>query len=469
MRKSNPQLELQVLATICNVPSQDTQFKLFAQVAENHFGVETYREAFQRITAIVNSGNRIPSLRLLAEDMNISSQTRAALSQLDARPFRSEADFTSGVTTLSAHYKNRRLLSLHETITKALQEDGGPQAFEAVEKALEETIFHLRSDVNEEKILDGTAGSMDMLKLAERALQYAHKGRRFKTGWGEFDKLTGGLEPGNVLLLTANTGGGKSIAAMSLLANMYRGFGQSVTYISLEMDEREMMERLISNATATEIAKIRGGMHWKEAQALYHRYKTEFHQTSHGRYSFYSPKGDYTIEQLLAQVQGKPTDVIILDYLGLVRPGGYGKNSSEEFQLRQMTRYAKRFAEKAQCAVVLLAQLNDEGQIMYSKGIGHHVHYWLKWMAKEEDFTRGYVVMEMGKSRNSRKQDLYMSTDFHIMRMENITEPADAAARRASAAEGPPQKKHSDAKQGGRPAGQQPQNKETDLSGYGMM
>jgi predicted ATP-dependent serine protease len=113
----------------------------------------------------------------------------------------------------------------------------------------------------------------------------------------------------------------------------------------------------------------------------------------------------------------------VLDYLGLVKPGNYGKNASEEFQLRQMTRYAKRMAERMGCAIVLLAQLNDEGQIMYSKGIGHHVHYWLKWFCRDEDLQRGFVVVENGKSRNAEKKDLYFTTDFAHMRMDCVANP----------------------------------------------
>jgi predicted ATP-dependent serine protease len=150
-----------------------------------------------------------------------------------------------------------------------------------------------------------------------------------------------------------------------------------------------------------------------------------FNNCSTGSLRIYCPKQDYTIEQLFNQVQSAKNDVIILDYLGLVKPGAYGKNTSEEFQLRQMTRFAKRAADRMGCAVVLLAQLNDEGQIMYSKGIGHHVHYWLKWAAHVEDIERGFVVVENGKSRNSAKRDLYFTTDFAHMRMDNVERPAN--------------------------------------------
>lgn len=465
MRKANPLVEMRVLASICNSNFPDRKFKYFGAVNEDHFGTDTTREIFRRIRTLVETGSQIPTFLALAEDLKLSSDARTMLATTGAQKFGSEPDYAMGVKTLTAYYKNRRLLYLHQALTATLRSDTAPQDFSAIEKLMEDTMFHLRTDVNEERVIDGTANSDDMLKLARQALTYSEVGRRFKTGWDRFDELIGGLEPGNVMLLTANSGGGKSIAALSLMANMYRGFNQTVTYISLEMDEREMMERLVANATMTDISLIRQGrLSPQEREAVFQKYKTEFHETSHGRYSFYAPKGDYTIEQLFSQIQGKPTDVIILDYLGLVKPGSYGKNTSEEYQLRQMTRLAKRYAEKTKCAIVLLAQLNDEGQIMYSKGIGHHVHYWLKWMCKDEDFERGYAIVEMGKSRNSKKEDLYMTTEFKYMRMDNITEPA--GARDARPADAPQAKPGAPER---RAAPQAPRAPKTDLAQFGGM
>jgi predicted ATP-dependent serine protease len=219
---------------------------------------------------------------------------------------------------------------------------------------------------------------------------------------------------------------------------MYRGFGYKVTYVSLEMTEKELMERLLAMSTKTSAKRIRtGGLSAREQEIVLEKFRTEFHETSNGRYRFFSPKGDYDIEQLFALVQSQETDVLFLDYLGLLRPSSVGKNMTEEYQLRYATRVAKRIAEKMGCAIVLLAQLNDEGQIMYSKGIGHHVHYWLKWFGRAEDWERGYVTMEMGKSRNSKSQDLYMAADMDMLLMENITDPTVIGAPAVE----PPQKK----------------------------
>jgi replicative DNA helicase len=423
MRKFDPRTEMQVLASICNSSFEDRQYKYLALVKRDHFGTPHVSEIYDRIVKSTDESGKIPSFAALADDPRLSQTARQLVATSRSQRYRNETDFKQGVSTLNTYFKARCLLQVHEQITAVLNGDAVPDNFENVENAVETALFQMRTDGIEEKIYHGASGKTDMYELAKKAIMHPHTGKRFKTGWGEFDDQIGGLDPGSVMLITANTGGGKSVAALTMMTNMYRGHNQNVTYISLEMNEREVMERMLSNVTGIPYDKIRlGRLNTEEKKALMREFK-RFNDSSSGRYSIYSPKQDYTIEQLFNQVQGYGNEVIILDYLGLVKPGNYGKNTNEEFQLRQMTRYAKRAAERMGCAIILLAQLNDEGQIMYSKGIGHHVHYWLKWFFREEDETRGFVIVENGKSRNSKKKDLYATTDFAHMRMDNVANP----------------------------------------------
>ena len=423
MRKYSTRTEIQVLGSICNSDIEDRRYKYLAQVKPEMFGSASSLEIYNRINRMMQDGQKIPSFEALADDPRISQAARQILAQARNMRFKNEADFNQGLKVLAAHFKGRQLLELQNKLAEVLSKEDVTDNFEDTEASLEETLFKMRADGVEEKIWTGGVGKTEMYDLAKQALMHASTGRRFKTGWGEFDDQIGGLEPGNVMLMTANTGGGKSVAALTMMSNMFRGHNLNVTYISLEMSEREVMERFLANTTGMEYSRIRKGQLTKEEKVDLMRQFKRFNDSSTGSYRIYSPKQDYTIEQLLNQVQSAKTDVIVLDYLGLVKPGNYGKNASEEFQLRQMTRYAKRMAERMGCAIVLLAQLNDEGQIMYSKGIGHHVHYWLKWFCRDEDLQRGFVVVENGKSRNAEKKDLYFTTDFAHMRMDCVANP----------------------------------------------
>jgi replicative DNA helicase len=423
IRKYNIKAELMALASVANNLSEEHSFRYLGMLKPEHFGSPTTLEIFKRISRIVQDGKRIPSFETLADDPRLSSAARQLVAQARNACHRDETDFKQGIETLSTHFKARQLLELNAKIAEILNGDDLSEGFDEVQSDIENTLFKMRAENVAEKIYTGGAGSTEILDIAKRVLSKNRVRKQFKTGFGEFDDLTGGLEPGNVMLITANTGGGKSVAALSMMSNMFRGHGHHVSYVSLEMNENEVIERLISNTTGVEHQKIRNQCLTDEGRKTAFNDFARFNRSSGGSYRLWCPKSDVTIEEVISQVQSAKTEVIILDYLGLLKSGSYGKNATEEFQLRQMTRYAKRAADRMGCAIVLLAQLNDEGQIMYSKGIGHHVHYWLKWFCRDEDIKRGFVTVENGKSRNSARKDFYFTVDFARMRMECVAHP----------------------------------------------
>ena len=95
------------------------------------------------------------------------------------------------------------------------------------------------------------------------------------------------------------------------------------------------------------------------------------------------------------------------------------KNAREDQVLGEAARYCKIMAEKLKCVVVLLAQLNDDGKVMYSRAIAHHASWWWKWQCSEEDKQRGFVTVEQGKARGAECYDFTLTTDFAHMQMNN--------------------------------------------------
>lgn len=76
-----------------------------------------------------------------------------------------------------------------------------------------------------------------------RLTEFAKTPPRFSTGWHEVDKaMGGGLAITEMLLLAANSGGGKSISLANLAVNML-GQGIDVMYLTLEMSEQLVSQR----------------------------------------------------------------------------------------------------------------------------------------------------------------------------------------------------------------------------------
>jgi len=135
-------------------------------------------------------------------------------------------------------------------------------------KAIQEAILNSPALINEgdygkveELIKDAVTVSLNRdLGLSydedpeERLRLLAISEQTEPTGWTEFDELlNGGLVRKQLLLLSANSGGGKSIAMANLGLN-YMKQGKNVLYITLELSEGMVSLRYDSMVTGVETA-----------------------------------------------------------------------------------------------------------------------------------------------------------------------------------------------------------------------
>lgn len=79
------------------------------------------------------------------------------------------------------------------------------------------------------------------------------------TGLEDFDYLTGGLHPGQLIIPAGRTSMGKSVITQNWLHNAARFTGRPVILFSVEMSKDEMVQRLLSEITRIPLAAIREG------------------------------------------------------------------------------------------------------------------------------------------------------------------------------------------------------------------
>lgn len=106
--------------------------------------------------------------------------------------------------------------------------------FAAIENMVKDALLiSLNKDLGLNYFDDPNSRLEDMLQMAPR----------ISTGWKEFDdSISGGLARTELLLVTANSGGGKSITLANLAVNMVNQ-GMDALYISLELSEVMVAQR----------------------------------------------------------------------------------------------------------------------------------------------------------------------------------------------------------------------------------
>jgi replicative DNA helicase len=171
------------------------------------------------------------------------------------------------------------------------------------------------------------------------------------------NKVTGGWQPGDLILLAARPSMGKT--AVSLLFAKFPAIAQNKTilYFSLEMPEKRLADRIMSLETTINSQQLQtNSLNSSEWSALFDvcdkYYSANF---------LINDKSGLTVEEIknfsIIESRKQKVDLIIIDYIGLIKHSLREAKSTNE-QLTHISKNLKQLAKKLEIPVIALSQLN---------------------------------------------------------------------------------------------------------------
>ena len=200
----------------------------------------------------------------------------------------------------------------------------------------------------------------------------------FATGIPKVDKLLGGgMRRGEMLVVGAQTSGGKSILLYQAALNALLD-GKAVTIFSLEMPAKSILQRMACNLigkTIVPMREINAVSDWKTVASA----KDISNAIGQLMQMNLTIRDDMSeVGEIIAEAQrlaslGK-ADVIVVDYLQIVT---MPNADNREQAVSELSRRLKLTALKANSVVLTASQLNDDGAVRESRAIGHHTDFLL--------------------------------------------------------------------------------------------
>ena len=246
--------------------------------------------------------------------------------------------------------KLRRVKEAAGIMARVAEETGnGADALDEARRLLDETERHVLTFD-----LDPAAG---VREAHRNLLRPASEARGIRTGIADVDRLTGPLVPGNVVIIAARPGCGKSAIAAQIAEDVARS-GKGVLFVSAEMTRGELHERRILCESGFSGERIRRGLSLQDAQAL-----DDTVEAIAAR-PFYVIEGTPTPTEVRAQarmVAGRPhgLGLVVVDYLQLLAPAA-GKFQTREGSVSETSRALKALAMSLAVPLVACCQLNRE-------------------------------------------------------------------------------------------------------------
>ncbi|MEA1915142.1 MAG: replicative DNA helicase [Campylobacterota bacterium] len=176
------------------------------------------------------------------------------------------------------------------------------------------------------------------------------------TGFRELDHLTTGFNSGDLVIIAARPGMGKT----SLLLNMLQknlDAGKGVIIFSLEMPSDQLVQRLISAKTSIPLQDLKKADMTDQQWSDLSNSINELEQCK----LFVEDGGSITINQLRSQVRKVASNpennisMVMIDYLQLMQSGG---NRDRHIEVSEMSRGLKMLARELNIPVIALSQLN---------------------------------------------------------------------------------------------------------------
>jgi len=259
-------------------------------------------------------------------------------------------DIMYAVKKLRRLSMSRESLRLLENVKALLLQRSGQPEQQIIEGAAEKLfeIARKTDELDEQGITYFDAATQALAELREDT------GPKIYTDVDRLDQWTGGFRPGELVIITAETGSGKTLLAQQTRARACRD-GYRSLFCSGEMWARHLLRRELAAAADVQPMKMR-----RDDLLTPEDFEALVTAASHQCKKCRILDGELDIRRISRVARGLKArgglDLLILDYDELIEAPGRDENE----QLRRLVRMAKSLSMELNCAVILISQLRKE-------------------------------------------------------------------------------------------------------------
>lgn len=175
------------------------------------------------------------------------------------------------------------------------------------------------------------------------------------TGFVDVDSILQGLRPGQMIVLAARPGIGKTSLALNICQHV-ASTGNGVMLLSLEMTTNELLLRILASMTKISLKKIKDGYAPKNTMPMYEEAVEALNKLPIVIDDYASPTISHIRSNVRRQKKLYGIKLVIIDYLQLIHTTN--PKVPREQQVAEISRGIKAMAKELELPVIVLAQLN---------------------------------------------------------------------------------------------------------------
>ena len=242
------------------------------------------------------------------------------------------------------------------------------------------------------RVLDEVVDQIDFLARNQNRMMGV------PTGFVLLDKMLGGFQKSDLIIVAGRPGMGKSSLGLSIAQNAARRYDARVAVFSLEMSSEQVVQRLLSIETAIDSHRLRMGQIDEEEWPIL----VEAANTLAGTNIFIDDTPSATVLEIRTKARRlyaeRGIDLIVVDYMQLMSGGGGGsRGENRQQEISFISRSLKGLARELNKPV--LSDLRESGclsgeTLVYLPELG--LSYPIRELAKRQGFRIAALDQDVG-------------------------------------------------------------------------
>ena len=206
----------------------------------------------------------------------------------------------------------------------------------------------------------------EILRRAQAKLEELAKNKRtitgLETGFPDFDKITTGLQGGEMIILAARPGMGKTALALNMASYAAIHTKKAVAIFNLEMSADMLINRMIASIGQIDSYKLQTGNMQEKDWKRYNEAMSQLADTN----IYIEDNAGVTAQEIRAKCRRLANSetglgLVVIDYLQLVSSGNR-RVESRQVEVSEISRALKTMALELDVPVIALSQLSRSAE-----------------------------------------------------------------------------------------------------------
>jgi len=334
-------------------------------ISENEFYRADHRLIFQHIILLIEN-NKPADVLTVAESLERSAKLADAGGQAYLGSLALNTPSAANIRRYAEIVRERaimrQLAAAGTEIADSAYNPAGRDAAALIDEA-EGKVFQIaevgakakQGFVKIDPLLTETVERIDMLYSRENKDDVIG----LATGYVDLDRMTSGLQPGELIVIAARPSMGKTALAMNIVEHVTLHLKKTAAVFSMEMSGSQLALRMIGSVGEVDQHKLRSGTfeesEWpKLVDAVGKLNEAQLHIDDTAGLNALEVRS--RARRLHRQCGG--LSLIVVDYLQLMSGSSSGREENRATEVAEMSRGLKSLAKELKVPVVALSQLN---------------------------------------------------------------------------------------------------------------